>query len=397
MTGCVGCGSAAVSERNERTAQGYRRFRCRACGKQFNERSAGVLNRTQYPSRRHRPRGALAAALQAQPARPAGDVPDPRHRVQSRGGPRLGSQAHAGVGRRSAASPTRQGRPELVRRNLHQGLNRRPKSSSKRIVEDRPDRSALRRACRMMIRLFGYPALLSADAAADRRVREGPGLRLAANARSMLVRGDVERLTGWVLKPEGMCRDALYVPLPDPVSAAGRVDLAAFWRHLGNPVLANAAAEVWVLGAGAEDCRKRTVGRPTDRGCLWEGAQSAAKIRLLRLVDLKCCRRSSRCATDRLLGEFVWGAAAAWPRPPPTSGFTQHCFVCLLLADRRANVAVHHMQVARFCVDLGYQKANRSPILRLFLSRIDDLIARVAHETRATSVKSNPLPHGSDG
>src|ERR1700734_558385 len=47
---CVGCGSAAVSERSERTAQGYCRFRCRACGKQFNERSAGVLNRTQYPS-----------------------------------------------------------------------------------------------------------------------------------------------------------------------------------------------------------------------------------------------------------------------------------------------------------------------------------------------------------
>ena len=47
---CVACGSAAVSERPERTAQGYGRFRCRACGKQFNERSAGVLNRAQYPS-----------------------------------------------------------------------------------------------------------------------------------------------------------------------------------------------------------------------------------------------------------------------------------------------------------------------------------------------------------
>src|SRR6202789_1772217 len=46
----IGCGSAAVSERSECTAQGYRRFRCRACGKQSNERSAGVLNRTQYPS-----------------------------------------------------------------------------------------------------------------------------------------------------------------------------------------------------------------------------------------------------------------------------------------------------------------------------------------------------------
>src|SRR5215211_7024411 len=47
---CLECGSQAVTERPERTAQGYRRFRCRTCGKQFNERSAGVLNRTQYPS-----------------------------------------------------------------------------------------------------------------------------------------------------------------------------------------------------------------------------------------------------------------------------------------------------------------------------------------------------------
>jgi transposase-like protein len=43
-------GSSAVSERSERTVQGYRRFRCRICGKQFNERSAGLLNRTQYRS-----------------------------------------------------------------------------------------------------------------------------------------------------------------------------------------------------------------------------------------------------------------------------------------------------------------------------------------------------------
>jgi putative transposase len=47
---CLECGSQAVTERPERTAQGYRRFRCRACGKQFNERSGGMLNRTQYPS-----------------------------------------------------------------------------------------------------------------------------------------------------------------------------------------------------------------------------------------------------------------------------------------------------------------------------------------------------------
>ena len=47
---CLECGSEAVSERPERTAQGYRRFRCRHCGKQFNERSDTLLNRAQYPS-----------------------------------------------------------------------------------------------------------------------------------------------------------------------------------------------------------------------------------------------------------------------------------------------------------------------------------------------------------
>ena len=47
---CVACGSAAVTERPERTVRGYPRFRCRDCGKQYNERSGGVLNHAQYPS-----------------------------------------------------------------------------------------------------------------------------------------------------------------------------------------------------------------------------------------------------------------------------------------------------------------------------------------------------------
>jgi len=47
---CPGCRSTAVRHRSERTAQGYRRYRCGDCGKQFNERSAGLLNRAQYPS-----------------------------------------------------------------------------------------------------------------------------------------------------------------------------------------------------------------------------------------------------------------------------------------------------------------------------------------------------------
>ena len=47
---CAACGGAAVSERPERTAHGYLRFRCRDCGEQFNERTGRSLNCTQYPS-----------------------------------------------------------------------------------------------------------------------------------------------------------------------------------------------------------------------------------------------------------------------------------------------------------------------------------------------------------
>jgi transposase-like protein len=36
---CVACDSSTISERPERTTKGYRRFRCRTCGKQFKERS----------------------------------------------------------------------------------------------------------------------------------------------------------------------------------------------------------------------------------------------------------------------------------------------------------------------------------------------------------------------
>jgi putative transposase len=46
----VCCGSAAVTERREVTARGYRWFRCRDCRLQVNERSGGVLNRTGSPT-----------------------------------------------------------------------------------------------------------------------------------------------------------------------------------------------------------------------------------------------------------------------------------------------------------------------------------------------------------
>jgi RQC domain len=45
---CVGCGSAAGTERPGPTARGYRR--CRGCGNRFDERNDSILDRTLLPS-----------------------------------------------------------------------------------------------------------------------------------------------------------------------------------------------------------------------------------------------------------------------------------------------------------------------------------------------------------
>lgn len=62
---------------------------------------------------------------------------------------------------------------------------------------------------------------------------------------------DTERATGWVLKPEGMCCEDRCVPLPPAMVDGGRVDVAGFWRRLGNPVVHDDAQQVWALGTGA--------------------------------------------------------------------------------------------------------------------------------------------------
>jgi len=60
---------------------------------------------------------------------------------------------------------------------------------------------------------------------------------------------DAARVTGWTLKPEGMCQADICVPMP---VRDGRVDAAALWQRLGHPVVNDKAGETWVLGVGAE-------------------------------------------------------------------------------------------------------------------------------------------------
>jgi hypothetical protein len=70
----------------------------------------------------------------------------------------------------------------------------------------------------------------------------------------------IEAATGWSWKPQGLCRDDTCVPLPDSARAGpaamtwvrgGRLNLAAAWRHSGQPVVHDAASRNWVLGTGA--------------------------------------------------------------------------------------------------------------------------------------------------
>ncbi|OFW99506.1 MAG: hypothetical protein A3D94_12915 [Alphaproteobacteria bacterium RIFCSPHIGHO2_12_FULL_66_14] len=62
---------------------------------------------------------------------------------------------------------------------------------------------------------------------------------------------DAAMITGWSLKPEGMCRAELCVPLPASAVGANEVDVQAFWQKLGGPVVVSEARDVWALGAPA--------------------------------------------------------------------------------------------------------------------------------------------------
>jgi hypothetical protein len=69
--------------------------------------------------------------------------------------------------------------------------------------------------------------------------------------------GRLEAATGWSLKPEGLCRGEVCVPVPparrDALVRDGRADLAALWRMQDKPVAASDAGDVWVLGEAAAD------------------------------------------------------------------------------------------------------------------------------------------------
>ena len=74
---------------------------------------------------------------------------------------------------------------------------------------------------------------------------------------------ELARAAGWELKPEGLCRDALCVPIPPAASwvrnRSGdlKVDVTGLSRYMGQPVAASPEHAVWSIGPAAEDAADR--------------------------------------------------------------------------------------------------------------------------------------------
>jgi len=66
---------------------------------------------------------------------------------------------------------------------------------------------------------------------------------------------ELERATGWALKPEGLCEGAVCVPVRDRAALVGAngVNLAGFAAALGRPLALDAAEGVAALGTAAAD------------------------------------------------------------------------------------------------------------------------------------------------
>src|SRR6266567_766927 len=71
-----------------------------------------------------------------------------------------------------------------------------------------------------------------------------------------LTADEFEQLTGWAIKPEGACKEAVCVPLP-PLEhdGEGRVDVTVVAERLGMPVAHDDAHGLWALGPRSGDRR----------------------------------------------------------------------------------------------------------------------------------------------
>ena len=62
---------------------------------------------------------------------------------------------------------------------------------------------------------------------------------------------ELERRTGWSIKPEGACKDDRCVPLPSGGTPDGTVDARVLAERLGMPLVHDATSGLWCLGPEA--------------------------------------------------------------------------------------------------------------------------------------------------
>jgi hypothetical protein len=92
-------------------------------------------------------------------------------------------------------------------------------------------------------------------------VTRGVSAEIAGDA-LWLAAGDLERVSGWQMKPEGFCKGDVCIPVPPARAsefiAGDRYNLAALAGFLGQPIVTDEAHSVWCIGEAAAE-RKRTL------------------------------------------------------------------------------------------------------------------------------------------
>lgn len=74
-----------------------------------------------------------------------------------------------------------------------------------------------------------------------------------AEGRPHLSAADLKAATGWTVKPEGFCFEDICIPAGAAITASGRVDLTAFAKLTGKPLIVDAGERAISIGVASAD------------------------------------------------------------------------------------------------------------------------------------------------